>query len=288
MIDISYFQNTADNVQIFQNGGTWQTWVKPKNATQIFILIVGAGAGGGGGFLAAGTRGGGGSGGSGAITKFIIPAALVPDILYVYPGRGGTGGNGGNPATAGSAGERSFVCLNPSFTDKSYILISSGTGAATGGSAGTTAGGFGGGAETLFTTAVAPLSLLGTFTSIVGLNGTSGGTGGGTATSAGTITCSGTGGGGTGTGGAITATGGALAIVPQFSATPINTNGRSGTIIYKPTLVLIGGSGGGGGTTGGRGGNGAPGTSGGGGGGGTSSAGNGGNGGDGLVIITTI
>jgi hypothetical protein len=79
----------------------------------------------------------------------------------------------------------------------------------------------------------------------------------------------------------------ATGVFPFIPSTPINTNGIGNIILYKPTLMLLGGCGGGGGTNGGRGGNGAPGAGGAGGGAGTTSAGNGGNGGNGFVIITT-
>src|SRR5574343_336906 len=85
---------TAD-VKWFTPGGaattTWQVWSKPRGVQMVMILAVGAGGGGGNGFSAAAgsARGGGGGGGSGAISRVIIPAILLPDVLYVSPGVGG-------------------------------------------------------------------------------------------------------------------------------------------------------------------------------------------------------
>ena len=49
MLDLSYFQNQNSNVQGFFNGGTWQTWIKPRGAKLVNIICQGSGAGGGGG-----------------------------------------------------------------------------------------------------------------------------------------------------------------------------------------------------------------------------------------------
>jgi hypothetical protein len=126
---------------------------------------------------------------------------------------------------------------------------------------------------------------LGLVSSNVGVVGGNGGTSGAVNQSMTNFLVSGSGGGGSGassTGGGLTSPG----PYPLIAATPINTNGLDGFVLYKP-FGLIGGRGGGGQVTGGRGGNGAPGTGGGGGGAGSTSAGNGGRGGDGFVIITT-
>jgi hypothetical protein len=73
MLDLSYFQNQNSNVQGFFNGGTWQTWVKPRGAKMVNIICVGSGAGGGGGFQSGSApRGGGGGGGGGGSPAIII------------------------------------------------------------------------------------------------------------------------------------------------------------------------------------------------------------------------
>ena len=91
MLDVSYFQNSTSNVQLFQNGDTWQTWVKPRGAKTVNFFVVGAGSGGGGGFLAAtGAKGGGAGGGNGGYVKLTLPAgsfesfaniSLVPNFV---------------------------------------------------------------------------------------------------------------------------------------------------------------------------------------------------------------
>ena len=91
MLDLSYFQNQNSNVQGFFNGGTWQTWIKPRGAKLVNIICQGSGAGGGGGFQSTGGRGGGGGGGTGATARLTINANLLPDILYILPGIGGNG-----------------------------------------------------------------------------------------------------------------------------------------------------------------------------------------------------
>jgi len=294
MLDLSYFQNQNSNVQGFFNGGTWQTWIKPRGAKMVNIICQGAGSGGGGGFQSASTpRAGGGGGGSGATARLTINANLLPDILYILPGIGGNGGLGGTTATAGTAGQNSFVTLIPSTTSVSNVVLRSGTTPAIAGGAGTAAGGSAGIGETISVIANNIFANLGTFTFQAGVNSNSSGTAnGGIGTPANFVVSAG-GGGGTGTGGAGNGTA-ATGVFPGIPSTAVNTNGKDRIILYKPILMLFGGTGGGGSlaasTNGGNGGNGAPGA--GGGGGGASSntgvnAGNGGNGGDGFIIITT-
>ena len=291
MLDLSYFQNQNSNVQGFFNGGTWQTWIKPRGAKLVNIICQGSGAGGGGGFQSASTpRGGGGGGGTGAPARLTINANLLPDILYILPGIGGAGGLGGTTATAGTAGQSSFVALIPNTGSAANLVLRSGTTPTTAGGAGSTLGGTAGSAETVGVIANNRFANLGTFTFQAGQSAAIGGTGNGGALVYGSYITGGGGGGGTQSGTGLSATG----VFPQIVAADVNTDGRSNINFYRPILILIGGMGGGGsnaaGTNGGNGGNGSPGT--GAGGGGASSntgvnAGNGGRGGDGFVIITT-
>jgi hypothetical protein len=111
-------------------GGSWLSWSSKKSASMVHILLIGAGGNGGLGAAGANsTAAGGGGGGSGSQTSLLIPAFLVPDILFLSLAYGGTaaasyisldrttaansvlaiangGGNGGNAAgaTAGAAG----------------------------------------------------------------------------------------------------------------------------------------------------------------------------------------
>jgi len=286
MLDLSYFQNQNSNVQGFFNGGTWQTWIKPRGAKLVNIICQGSGAGGGGGFQSASTpRAGGGGGGSGATARLTISANLLPDILYILPGIGGDGGLGG---TTGSSGQNSFVTLIPNTTSVSNVVLRSGTTPATGGGAGTTAAGTGGVAETISVITNNIFANLGFFNFQAGVSSSAAGTANASGTAPSNFVTNSGGGGGTGTGGAVTATG----VFPAISAAAVNTDGQNGPIYYKPILMLYGGRGGGGSTSGngGNGGNGAPGAGGGGGGASTNTgvnAGNGGRGGDGFIIITT-
>ena len=294
MLDLSYFQNQNSNVQGFFNGGTWQTWIKPRGAKLVNIICNGSGAGGGGGFQSASTpRAGGSGGGAGATARLTINANLLPDILYVLPGVGGAGGIGGTlgVGTSGGIGEISYVTLYPNTGSVSNIVLRSGTLSARGGGVGTTTSPSVALGESATVIANNIFANLGTFTFQAGPNGLQGSTANGSGISPpGNFVLSGTGGGGTGTGGGI----GTSGVFPAVAGGAVNTNGRDGIILYKPILMLYSGTGGGGssaaGTNGGNGGNGAPGA--GGGGGGASSntgvnAGNGGRGGDGFVIITT-
>jgi len=284
MIDVSYFQTNTGNTQIFQNGGTWQTWIKPRGAKMVNFFVVGAGGGGGGGLVGtAGSMSGGAGGGTAACTKLIIQASLLPDILYILPGVGGLGGIGGVSPTNGSNGNKSYVCLTPDISSISNFVCVSGTTVAAGGGAGTTTNTSTTAGETAITAAASIFLNLGSFTSIAGPNA-----GAGTITSANASTVtsflvSAAGGNATAIGGGISSGG----PIPTIAGTALNTSGTNGLIFYKTIFALTGGRGGGGGTTGGNGGTGALGTGGGGGGAGTTSAGNGGKGGDGFIIITT-
>jgi hypothetical protein len=290
MLDLSYFQNNNSNVQGFFNGGTWQTWVKPRGAKLVYIICQGSGGGAGGGFQSATTpRSGGGAGGTGATARLSIDANLLPDTLYILPGIGGNGGLGGTTATSGSSGQNSFVTLTPNTSPISNVILRSGTTPARGGGAGTTTSAGGGVGESTGSITNNIFASLGTYTFQLGANSFGGATTNGGVTTPSTPMTAAQGGGGTGTGGGFTASG----AFPTNAIAQRNTNGINGPIFYKPMLILYGGLGGGGSLSsgsGGNGGNGAPGT--GGGGGGASfntgvNAGNGGRGGDGFVIITT-
>ena len=291
MLDLSYFQNQNSNVQGFFSGGTWQTWIKPRGAKMVNIICVGSGAGGGGGHQSATSpRAGGGPGGNGATARLTINANLLPDILYILPGRGGDGGLGGTTAVAGSLSQNSFICLIPDTSSVSNVLLRSGTIPAVGGNPGTTTGGTLGAGETIGVIGNNIFANLGMFTFQAGVSGGgSGGTVSGGGSGAGNFMVGGGGGGGTsGVGGGSPAAG----VFPGYGAAPLNTNGVGNLIFYKPILMLYGGAGGGGSSVGngGNGGNGAPGCGGGGGGASVNTgvnAGNGGRGGDGFVIITT-
>ena len=299
MLDLSYFQNSGNvNTQTFTNAGSWVTWVKPRGAKFVNILCIGAGGGGGAGFAGAGGSGGGGA--CGGYIKTQYQASILPDILYVYTGIGGSGGI--NAGAASTAGGISYIGLIPDSSSIANLVCVSSATTAGGGAVGTTVAGAGGTAPTIATISNAIFLNLGTFLAVVGIAGANG-----AAAAAGvSITPSqfitpGASGGGTTTattaraGGNITAQGPVSQVTGGTGTTTIGVNGTrggDGIILYKPVLIFTGGAGGGNGkgasaSSGGAGGNGAYGSGGGSGGAGTTAGGNGGNGGDGLVIITT-
>lgn len=300
--------------------GSFKIWRKPKNARFVEILCVGGGGGGGGGGANTGAAatGGGAGGGGGSLTKTIIPAYLLPDILYTRAGIGGRRGTGqvrgGAAATGGTAGGVSYVSISPNTT--AVDLVCRGNGGGAGGAAATATAGVAGTNAAIPTIATAPICGLGINQYLIGVNGGPGGTtAAGTAVTAFTVNifaCGGGGGGGTNTtptaqaGGAIT-TGGTW---PTIAGGAIGTNGNDGlgygfnfselesSFGTRYPVLFTGGSGAGGlvlnSGVGFNGGGGGPGC-GGGGGGGTSGAGaseTGGTGGDGgpgyIVIVTSL
>jgi hypothetical protein len=139
MLDFTHIPNNKNNVQVFTNPGTWETWIKPRGAKVVNILCVGAGGGGGSGNAGGDgnndARWGGGGGASGGITRATFIASALPDILYVQTGLGGDGGlgvtgssGGGNMTigNVGSLGGSSFVSIYP--TSSALFLVCAATG----------------------------------------------------------------------------------------------------------------------------------------------------------------
>ena len=286
MLDQFNILNQQENARIFyaSDTNTWQTWIKPRGCKFIWIMCIGAGTGGGGG--GAGGAGSSPGGGSGAVTRALFPANVLPDILYVQPGLGAIGGAGSTVAanTLALAAGRSFVSITPSSATIMNLVCVSGTTGATG-----TSG------ETAATVAVAGLLSLGQFTSQAGQAGTNISQ---VIPLSSTITCA----GGNGSATDVVAAPGIAAIDLYTLVTPSIPGGDQavpgtpgdGVWKWKPMFGL-GGAGGAGDKlvtgTAGNGGNGAYGCGGGGGGqaaGGTGTGGNGGKGGGGLVIIYTF
>lgn len=311
MIDLFNYTDINANHQTFLTNGSsnsWQSWLKPKGASYVYITCIGGGGGGGSSPNVAGAAGGGGGGGSSAVTKLLVNANMIPDLLYIQVGTGGTGGVNSGASTNGTL---SYVSILPNITSTN-VIIASGTAEAEGGIAGTgVAAGGGGLGGTAFTSAVGILSELGIWQSIAGRRGGNGGIGAAgqnvTAIAGGTFLAPGAGGGGKSAGGGQFAGGSILGIgIIDFNIAGGATNGgagRGGYITATPNqltyastrqpLLSTGGSGGGANATlgggGGNGGNGQIGCGGGGSGaidGGTGRTG--GRGGDGLVLITTF
>jgi hypothetical protein len=290
MLDLSYFQNSGNvNTQIFTNAGSWVTWQKPRSAKFVNILCIGSGGGGSNGVSSSvSVRGsGGGGGGGGGIVRAQFQASILPDILYVYTGAGGTGSLGGSQKTTidpGQNGEKSYICLIPDTSSVSNIVVTSGNLSARG------ATNNGGAGETIATVANAIFLNLGTFIAVAGIAGTNGGAASGNAgITPSQITTGGTGGNGVGAAGGFTAAGFYPTVPTTLSVAGVGLAGKNGFMFTKPVLAFLGGSGGGGAGTGpgGKGGDASYGCGGGGGGGCQNVGGNGGRGGDGLIIITT-
>ena len=295
MIDVFNIPSTTESTYTFYATGNWQTFVKPRNAKFLEFFVLGGGAGGGHCTVAAGAASGAGGGGSGGIVRGIIPAFLLPDILYILVGKGGAGAK--TTGTTGGSGGISYISLNGTTTEQTLICKSS-TATAGGGT------GVSGGAGAAATISLLPISSfgnLGLFTAIAGVIGSTGGLNtvpspGSSQAALGTnIVTGGAGGGGKSNTASAFATGGTITSSSVVLTSRVNggvtagQNGDSGYGILQPFC----GTGGAGGAgiltgTGGKGGNGYFGCGGGGGGGGSVVGSNGGDGGDGLVIITVI
>jgi len=245
----------GSNYQEFYGGGTTRDWLKPRGASMVRMLLIGAGAGG-----RAGTTGAGGTGGgSGAITEWIGPSIFIPDQLRISIGAGGA---------SASAGGNTSVIYQSKDTAGYTLLTANGAASNTAGTAFTnnyfgasgifksTAGQAGAAADT---------ALIASTTTFL-----SGGGGGSsvTTTAGGNVACN---------YGYPTVSGGAGVT---------GSVGGDGFFLTQPIMIGVGGAGGGGSaTTGGTGGKGGIGCGGGGGAIGTVTGGSGGQGGDGAVFI---
>lgn len=302
---------TRQHCQIFEasnthvSGAGFQVWEKPVGVSMVSMVAVGGGGGGGGGFTrVAGAAGGGGAGGAGSgIARFIIPAVLLPDRLYIQVGNGGVGGAA---SVAGTAGTRSFIIYNPTTIAAPNIVLASGNGNPGGGGAGTGAAAGAAPAAPAIATTATP-NAAGWWFATVGVAGVAGGvhTGavGGSITAWAASPVSG-GAGGAGctaanfAGGAQTATALTHAVGDTYhiagagnlvagGTAGTGVNGGSGYRRLAPFLNC-GGAGGGSHNAGAAGGGGCGGYGcGGGGGGAGTTGGRGGDGGNGLVIITS-
>jgi len=252
------------NYQEFYGGGTVRDWIKPRGASMVRFMLIGAGGGGGNGSSSVG----GGGGGSGAVTSWIGPAIFIPDVLRISIAAGGT--SGVTPA------ETTVVYQAKDGTGYTLLRANAGGSATTSVTAGT--------AGTAMTSNEFCAS--GIFTSVAGQAGTAGSsTGAGTNQAASSTTFLS---GGAGGAGAAANTGGSVTPNYGYTALPATTAGgtvagANGYFITQPILVGCGGAGGttstSVGSAGGRGGIGC-------GGGGSGEDGNdGGRGGDGAVFI---
>ena len=273
MLDFSHIVNSQQDIKIFYNTGTWQTWTRPRKCEYVYIICIGGGAGGSGGFIGTGRPGNGGGGG--AITRGLFNSNLLPDDLYVNVG---IGGKGGVSTSLGENATKSYVSMRPNIT-ASNIILTSGNSAANNVSS-----------ENIATIANMVFSSLGTFISTPGATvitenniepfdasvltpGCSGGFYSGTTNLPGYSIIETT-----------------ISPLIEGGAAAVGSGnggkGADGITSWKPFFSL-GGAGGGGSYLGigGNGGNGGFGSGGGNGGNGSVAGGKGGDGGDGLVIM---
>ena len=293
MLDIFHDVKTLENSWIFQGTASAARasnamWTKPRGIKMVHILC--AGHGGIGVTATAGaTSAGGAGGGSGGQTHVLIPAAFLPDVLYVAAGNGTVA----NIATWVSVRPCAAYNAIPAASD----LLCYANGAN-----GTTAG-------AVATSSAAILMGKGVFQALAGI---AGGTAGAATPTAGGAVGANTsglmlsgGGGGGGMSAAATTAGGAAATTAPPNPYPIPQGGAGGSsgvdggrgqngYVDWNSMIFTGGGGGGSGfptattSNSGGGGDGAPGCGGGGGGGVITgkTAGAGGKGGPGFVIIT--
>jgi hypothetical protein len=267
MLDVFGFPSPQQsNCQEFYGGGSTRDWVKPRGASMVRFMLIGAGGGGG----VASTSGGGGGGGSGAVTSWIGPAIFVPDILRITIGAGGTSGVDGTESTV----------IYQAKDGTGYTLLTANGGTSSAGSTITAGAGATASTNNYFGAA-------GIFSSVAGQSGSNGSeTGAGAGRTASTTTFLS---GGAGGSGAAASTGGSVTPNYGYVALPSTTAGgavagANGYFITQPILVGTGGAGGSTsetvGTTGGIGGIGC-----GGGGSGENQTTTSGRGGDGAVFV---
>lgn len=270
----------------------WRAWEVPVGASMLFFIIITAGGAGGNGFsrAAASAGGGGGGGASGNIIKALIPAGVLPNRLFIRPGKGGT---------PGVASLSTYIGVVPNSTNDADLLFAPQGSNNGGNGTATAAGAAGTPGSSLF---LDGFSSLGIVTSVLGINGSAGGAqtgaqGGQQNYPASVMLTGGSGGAGCTTtdfiGGTITSNGG---FIPNLNGgstlggvgqAGLGSNSRVEFISSRSLPIFFtGGSGGGSFNTGtgGAGGRGAYGCGGGGGGAGVT-GGAGGAGGDALVII---
>ena len=178
MLDFSHVLSTpgADIQTFFGHVSTalrqWHTWRKPRGAKFIYMIGVGGGGSGGTGIGTGTTSGGGGGGGSGGQTIVMIPAFLVPDVLYINAGIGGASINTFN--TAGQAGGQTSICIEPNTAVLSNITLLAASGGS-GGLAGTAnLGGAAGAGGTVVTIGSMPLAARGFYNFLAGQAGIAG------------------------------------------------------------------------------------------------------------------
>lgn len=215
------------NYQEFYGGGTTRDWIKPRGASMVRFMLIGAGGGGGGDSSSVG----GGGGGSGAITSWIGPAIFIPDVLRVTVGAGGRTGIADGGAT---------TIVYQAKDGTGYTLLTA-NGGGSGPSGAITAGAGGSASANNY------FGAAGIFSSIAGQAGVDGSsTSSGNSIVASTTTFLS---GGAGGAGAIGGTGGSVAAKYGYPSLPNaaaggTAKGADGYFLTQPILIGVGGAGG--------------------------------------------
>jgi hypothetical protein len=126
----------------------WLSWMKPAGVSWVYFFVISAGGSGGGGNPATPCAGAGG--GSGSVTRLLIPATFLPDIIYLRPG---------------TASVTTYISIAPNTTAQNLILSAASGGAATGN------GNVAGIGATAASSSSGIWMNIGLFTSIAGQNG---------------------------------------------------------------------------------------------------------------------
>lgn len=296
-------RNTLADKQVFaanspSAGSDFHSWRKRPGVTMVQIIAIGGGGGGGNGVVGANsTAAGGGGGGSSNLGITTMPAAFLPDELFVSVGFGGA---------SNAAGIASRVAVYPDASPSTNLCYSNGGGAGGNGS-GATGGGAGSAATNATVSNCVPGGAF--FSTIAGQAGVAGGTTGAGSTvtmpATGLLMMGGCGGGGLPAAAAAGSNGGTYQGTGDWTVPPRGLGGTTATTPggvgcngYAPLQGLFfyfGGTGGGSshgsatgaGLVGGNGGAGGYGCGGGGAGGALTASvqGLGGRGGDGVVYI---
>lgn len=312
-MDETLWPDRSVNRQVFigdgnTDGVSSQTWTKPRGVTFIHFYCLGGGGGGGAGTTGGtGTaRAGGGGGGGASSSVVMLPAAFLPDTLWVMPG---APGRRGVPGTAALSGGQSRVTIFPP-GNVNFQLIVHAEGGNNGGNGNVGTGGAAGTAGAVSTLGsfmpaqnFAPWASTGGQNGVLAGNVTAAAVTGGNVGSSSVAATGGAPGAGTGTSNTDAAGGNVNtpfsspnAVLPSINPaiggqSPGDAGGSGAAVAglnYRP-YYFFGGAGGASSSagTGGQGGEANFGAGGGGGGGGIT-GGNGGQGGAGLIIITCI
>ena len=170
---INYPTPQGANIQIFQAPvravtTAWTAeWVKPQGASMVWFTLLGAGGGGGG--VTADDAFYGAGGGSGAVTNCMVPAFLIPDVLQI---RVGTGGSAGTTATNGGSGTASAIFYQQKAGTGYTLLTANAGGGGAAGAGGANAPAAGGGSASVSNY----FSAAGFYQSIAGQDSTTGNT----------------------------------------------------------------------------------------------------------------